>query len=256
MGERELVRLSIQLPVEALERFSRLMERVERLLGGGTGQGRESAESSAFDPARFRALEEAGRVEAAVSAGPGEPAQAGEAAPDRPPEPGGGPGEEAGRTPPSPEAYAPGEEASARAVRAGEEETAQAGAVSPPPFTELEAPALRAEMGAGPETPAGTTGGEKRPEASQERPPAVERTAAAGETPRGAKPAHGAVETALEEARSAKAAVESVLPQPRLRRLSGAEELVSAGRAPLTAEAVSMAVARDSRRYDNGFPFY
>ena len=34
------------------------------------------------------------------------------------------------------------------------------------------------------------------------------------------------------------------------------EELVSAGPAPLTAEAVSQAFQRDGRRYDNGFPLY
>ena len=34
------------------------------------------------------------------------------------------------------------------------------------------------------------------------------------------------------------------------------EELITAGPAPLTAEAVSLAFRRDDRRYDNGFPLY
>lgn len=39
-------------------------------------------------------------------------------------------------------------------------------------------------------------------------------------------------------------------------RQRDAEQLLSAGPAPLTAEAVSLAFRRDDRRYDNGFPLY
>lgn len=46
-------------------------------------------------------------------------------------------------------------------------------------------------------------------------------------------------------------------PEAAQSRWSGvSEELVSAGPAPLTAEAVSLAFRRDGRRYDNGFPLY
>lgn len=39
-------------------------------------------------------------------------------------------------------------------------------------------------------------------------------------------------------------------------RITLQERLVTAGPAPLTAEAVSRAFCRDDRRYDNGFPLY
>lgn len=52
-------------------------------------------------------------------------------------------------------------------------------------------------------------------------------------------------------------AVITAQPGPPANRWTNmTEELVTAGPAPLTAEAVSLAFERDGRRYDNGFPLY
>ncbi len=50
--------------------------------------------------------------------------------------------------------------------------------------------------------------------------------------------------------------VENAVELPSADRSGLEEELITAGPAPLTAEAVSLAFRRDDRRYDNGFPLY
>ena len=62
MDSRELMQVSIQLPVSELGRLSALMEQVQQMLSGGersAAAAMDSGQSSSFDPNRFQELTQA-----------------------------------------------------------------------------------------------------------------------------------------------------------------------------------------------------
>ncbi len=94
-------------------------------------------------------------------------------------------------------------------------------------------------------------------EAGPEDAAAVGATPGAGDEASDAVSAVGPAETVSpESAPAVRAAVGGGPDQPHGGHMAMVEELVTAGPAPLTAQAVSMAFQRDDRRYDAGFPLY
>lgn len=274
MGEKDLIQVSVQLPAGSLDSLTQVVRQLRQLVaevkGGGptpaAGAAAERGESGGFDEARYEALltgrgPEAERVRAEIAGAadaPGafrtvrerirEPDRAGEedSLPPRDgdgdgsaPPPSGEPdrGEEADRP-------APGTDREAvpdpQAVRGTETERPEDIPVLrvPPPSQVEDAP----QAGMEPES--------LIPEAE-----AVWAERAGGGA---AAPPDGPVPLPSSPATPQTAAVQmSEGPEAVRSRWSGVtEELVSAGPAPLTAEAVSLAFRRDGRRYDNGFPLY
>lgn len=251
MEDREQIELNLRLPAAALESFSRLTEQLRALaeaVNGGVrpaASGAERASSDAFDWARFQALSEGPEPPAAVQARlsrqdgadavradvqrtPRQPESAGGSATDAPPVP-----EQAGRETSDAQVLpAPGEPAPQTAAEEGEAPAVRDTADKPL----ADAPAVRADLeGQLPlaeAAPAETSAKAEAAEVQLEMAGGADAPAAAGFS----------VDSAVEDAPG--------------RWSSVTEELVAAGPAPLTAEAVSQAFQRDGRRYDNGFPLY
>lgn len=255
MEERELIQVNLRFPAAALEGLSRLADSLRALAeaaGGGAPpaapSSEERAQSGNFDWDRFRALAEgpeppraaeaylsdqaeAPAHRAAIRSQPDAPASAGPSPADAAPEAAGQerrePLEEAAPdTPDTPERREPQgtEQADPPAVRTEEAAPLE------------DAPAVRAEA----ETPL------PQPESAPR------------EAETGAEAASVRAETGSAPLPPTAAGF-SVGPAGGMdpgRWTGVTEELVSAGPAPLTAEAVSQAFQRDGRRYDNGFPLY
>lgn len=238
MDEQEQIKVSLQLPASALDSLSRLAEQLRKLTAAVSGWGRENSvpeefvESGTFDPERFLALrqkaEQAESVRAKASSQLQDPELAEAHFPEGMEDPatetdGGSAVEPEDRREEAVRETSPAEEIPTTHLAAEE--------VVPDP------PAVRAEVEKQ-TADAGTA--QARTEERDIPLPA----ARAGRTedvpmPQGA----GVVVTAQ--------------PEPPANRWSGVtEELITAGPAPLTAEAVSLAFQRDGRRYDNGFPLY
>lgn len=252
MEERELIQVNLRFPAAALEGLSRLADSLRALAeaaGGGAPpavpSGEERAQSGHFDWARFRALAEgpepprpaeahlsdqgeAPAHRAAVLSQPEAPASAGPSPADAAPEAAG----QERREPPEEAAPDAPERRETRETEPADPPALRAEAAAP-----LEdAPAVRTEA----ETPL-------------PQPESAPREAETG----------AEVSSVQAEAAGAPlpptAAGFSVGPAGGMdpgRWTGVTEELVSAGPAPLTAEAVSQAFQRDGRRYDNGFPLY
>ena len=268
MAER--IQLSIQLPLEELGRFSRLVEQLRQMMDAGepAGGGRRE-DSPAFDPLRFQEL--MARESAAWEQAP------------------------ARESVPQPTAYRPGDLPPAPGARQEPSYTAEIPSVRAETVPLPEAPAVRGEVS--PLGDAPTAGGDLSPLADPvsawaETSPLPEITAgqieaALGEThiPTATPgesaalpeaPAPGREVPQREEAlpspargpaqeqvfQELTAPVAGYYPAVQLPEAPGGswqevrEELTYAGPAPLTAEAVSLAFQRDDRRYDNGFPLY
>lgn len=251
MDEQELIQVNLRLPASALDSLSNLAEQLRKLtavvngLSQSAGTPEETVESGFFDPERFLTL----RREAEESAARALKSEAPEAKSVntevleqvREPESAGqteAPGEPVGEETllrEETEHLEPASQAAEQMVTEGSEEIPSAR----PEMEEQvpDAPSVRME----PES--------QIPEAEEvwvqpeerEFPlPAAQTEPLTGvETPLGA----GIVVTAQPEV-------------PASRWTGVTEELVTAGPAPLTAEAVSLAFQRDGRRYDNGFPLY
>ncbi len=248
MEEQELIQVNLRLPASALDGLSRLAEQLRKLAAAvgerPAGPSEERAESASFDPERFRAL----RRSAEESSAQAEDVQAQPVRSDadgfiQEPESAGMELSEQDDVPERDASIPHDETGVGRAeepVRRREtEEEAEEIPVAQPPQAEetLEAPSVRME----PES--------QIPEAEKVWAPVEERDiplpAAQAEIPEG-------VETPLGAGR-----VVTAQAEPPASRWTGVtEELVTAGPAPLTAEAVSLAFQRDGRRYDNGFPLY
>ena len=272
MEEREPLRLTFELPAQALDQAARLLEAVRLLLEAGQArdiparQPLEQGESTGFDEDRFRAL--AGERGEDVSSAPRSPAAetsaAAAAAAPSPIEP---PGETA------PAASAPSdrmaeipavpttgevvsmEPGEAESVRYDLESLEGPEVVRTPEREQAETPGPLPEDQSSPPEPPGVQAGDMvpipdaptaRPEAEQ----SLEDLPAAEVTVRYEAAPPGAVQ----------ASVTPVAEQvPDSFRRTGRDEAYSAlapRPAPLTAEAVNLAFRRDDRRYDNGFPFY
>lgn len=266
MGEKELIQVSFQLPADALEGLAHLVRQLRRLAaessGGPAPATVERGASGRFDEKRYEALladrtapperirpEMDGGADApaafrAVQARISDPVRAGRA-PDRPSQTEEGPlpppvraasGSETAQQPPA--HTAPEAAARPQAVRETETERPEdIPVLRLPPLSQVEdAPQVDME----PES--------LIPEAEAVWARASADTAAAlpGEP---ASPPPSPPQSAAGRLPDGPAAVPS--------RWSGvSEELIAAGPAPLTAEAVSLAFRRDGRRYDNGFPLY
>lgn len=238
MDEQEQIKVNLQLPASALDSLSRLAEQLRKLTAAVSGWRRENGapeefvESGTFDPERFLALrqkaEQAESVRAEASSQLRDPEQAEAHFPEVMEDPA---TETDGGSAVEPEDQR--EEAVRETPPAEELPTAYLAAeeIVPDP------PAVHADV----ENQASDAG---TAQARTEERDIPLPTARAGRTedvpmPQGA----GVVVTAQ--------------PEPPANRWSGVtEELITAGPAPLTAEAVSLAFQRDGRRYDNGFPLY
>lgn len=273
MEEREPLRLTFELPAQALDQAARLLEAVRLLLEAGQARGiparqpLEQGESAGFDEDRFRAL--SGERGEDVSSAPLSPAAetsaAAAAAAPSPIEPPGetapaasAPSDRMAEVPAVPTAgevvsMEPGE---AESVRYDLESLEDPEVVQTPEREQAEPPGpLPGDQSSPPEPPGVQTGDmvpipdapTARPEAGQslEDLPAAEVTVQYE-----AAPPPGAVQTSVTPV------AEQV---PDSFRRTGRDEAYSAlapRPAPLTAEAVNLAFRRDDRRYDNGFPFY
>lgn len=272
MGGKDVIQVSVQLPADSLDSLTQVVRQLRQLVaevrGGGPTPAAKTAaeqgESGGFDEARYEALltgrgPGAERVRAEIAGAADaqgafrtvreqirEPDRAGEedSLPPRDgdgsaPPPSGEPdrGEEADRP-------APGADREAvpdpQAVRGTETERPEDIPVLrvPPPSQVEDAPQVDME-----------------PESLIPEAEAVWAERAGGET---AASTDGPAPLPSAPATPQTAAVQmSEGPEAAQSRWSGVtEELVSAGPAPLTAEAVSLAFRRDGRRYDNGFPLY
>lgn len=277
MEERETLRLTFELPAQALDQATRLVEAVRLLLEAGQARDlppqrqMERGESAGFDEERFRALaaedgetfssaplppaaEAAPPAEIAAASGPAE--TPGEAVPAEPVPP-----ELSGRmaevlaAPTAGEAVSPGP---AEAEAAGYDAEAQGDpeAVRPPEMERAEVPgALSEDLNPPPEPPSVQAGDmvpiPDAPTAQPEAEQNLEDLPTAEVTVRyEASPPPGTVQ----------AGVTPVAEQiPGSLRRGGQGEIsssISPRPAPLTAEAVNLAFRRDDRRYDNGFPLY
>lgn len=253
MDERNIVELSLRLPAGELGRLARLMEQVRGLLAlegsgaaGPAPAGRETnaletGVNTAFDAVRFQQMGEAGSAAAGENIGAEEEAEKAEEGSER-------------DAPEIPAVSAEAETQAAEADSAGfpvgempEAVPAETAVLEGP-----EIPAAKAEMSPGPEAPAGSA--EAARQAEIETAPSV-RSEERAELPV-PMPAVPDVQQSLREAQSAGIAVQTELAENRGGVFAAVEELVSAGPAPLTAEAVALAFQRDDRRYDNGFPLY
>lgn len=222
----ERVQVSIQLPVEQLGRLSLLMEQLSRLLESGspTAAG-ESEASPSFDAARFRELQLTQETEREWR----------------------GLDEVAGaEAPVSSQLDVAAVRVEDAAERSGAEVAGSEVIGQEPEALSTQIPDFP-EMGEIPVASAGAEGRTAEAETADFRMESEARVEAVRRE----------VERVEIAATSAAAAVESELPVPSAGRWDGLrEELVAAGPAPLTAEAVSQAFRRDDRRYDRGFPLY
>lgn len=283
MEDREVIQVSVQLPVEALGHFSRLIEQLRQLAAepdrGGGQVSRQSERSTTFDLDRFQALRGGPEAPPGVQS---PAAEAGEAtavsAPVRKdvrmPDSAGAEaarpvaGEEAPpRRDPSGD-LSPVREAETAQAPAGEAERgvpeAQAvRAVSAEPAEEIPVVRVR-EDGRPPEAQAVQAASESpvadapavRMDPESRIPEAEAVWAEMGEGTSEAPAVQAELPTGAEPPRRAGFAV-TAGPETAQNRWTGVtEELVAASAAPLTAEAVSQAFRRDGRRYDNGFPLY
>lgn len=266
------IQLSIQLPLEELSRFSRLVDQLQQMMtaaeAGGTGK-RETEDSPAFDLTRFQEL-------MAREASFREPAPAtGDA--------------------PQPAVYEPGDLSPASGTAAEMSRAPEAPAARPEVSSLPEAPAVQSEIAFLGEAPS----------AKGNISPLADPVTAQADTSPLPEISAGQIEASLQEIQIPTAAPEDsdALPEPSAPRQEFAqeegalpsppevtareqvlqdltvpvagyypevqlpeapggswsgvrEELTFSGPAPLTAEAVSLAFQRDDRRYDNGFPLY
>lgn len=282
MEDRELIHVNVQLPVEALQHFTNLIEQLRRLsetAGSRPEQtvspAREQAESAAYDPERFQLLSR--ELQAPESVRPPRSAAEEEAPAVRrtvrrevpPPK---SAGEEVSASAPEPETMRPDtvDDSTAEAEAVRLEPSVQAEREAPAPQETKEPPA---------ETPqaAGQEATAREPEAKSvqaEPDTPIPDAPAVRQDPASQIPAAEAVweemqereldapalraETGLaaETPLGAGIVVASGADGPPSRQAVISEELVIPGAAPVTAEAVSIAFRRDGRRYDNGFPLY
>lgn len=268
MEEQELVRVNLQLPASALESLSRLAEQMRMLAAAvnglrtsSSGAPEETAESGFFDPERFQALQQ--RAEVAAGKAPQEKTVEATAVRAEVPEyiqdPEGAGWEPAERPglPEQEDAFAgePGgqEERAAQGTGDAAEEAPEVIPTACPGMSrdQTEIPTNRPETdGDTPEIPAVRMEPDSRiPEAekiwTQSEETDLPLPASQADIPEGAETLVGAGTV-----------VTAQVEPPISRWASMTEELVTAGPAPMTAEAVSLAFQRDGRRYDNGFPLY
>lgn len=283
MAER--IQLNIQLPLEELGRFSRLVDQLLQMMtaaeAGGTGK-RETEDSPSFDLARFQELmaREASFPEQAPAI-------------DSAPQPA---VNESGDLPPASGTAAEMSHALEAPVARAEVSHAPEAPVAQAEVSRLtEAPAVQSEISFLEAAPSAkgdispladpvTAQAEVSPlpeifagqiEASLQQiqiptatpedsaalpePPDPSQKFAQEEGELAPPPDSEARETAFQELT---APVAGYYPEVQLPEAPGGiwsdvkEELTYTGPAPLTAEAVSLAFQRDDRRYDNGFPLY
>jgi len=282
------VQLNIQLPVEALEGFSRLAEQLRRLteaLGGG-GQmpappgedPLERGENPAFDFGKFRQMgrgpEEPESVRASAEEIAGAEAVGG-AVQRTVADPEGAWRQETGQgeaeIPVVPQEPAirqlPQEEgAEAQPVPAPQhEDSEEASRQTEEPSLEPEALPLRVEVEERaveavpvqmePDTPVPDAPAVRMEPESQI--PAAEEAWTELEDPAAdAVAVREDIQRALETPPGAGTDLTAVPETLKSRWTDVTEELIAAGPAPLTAESVSLAFRRDGRRYDGGFPLY
>lgn len=282
MEEKGLIQMNIQLPVQALEGLSRLLEQLRHLAetadgGGGTASVRppEQGENPAFQFQRFQEMSAGPEPPGAIPVSASEPGQAESVRPaesETAAEPQsawqeGRDSSESSTAVPKPE---PGSEKPEEFVpdtpSAGiqqelrELETVQADVDAQIPDAptaqreiepqNLEVPSVRGELESSLEAQAVRMEPESQiPETEAVWTESVQQDFAAQAASAELNAAPGAPGSA---GFPVTPAIESV---PN-RWADVAEELVAAGPAPLTAEAVSQAFRRDGRRYDNGFPLY
>lgn len=295
MEDRELIHVTVQFPVEALQQFSNLIEQLRRLsesAGSRTEQAesspREQAESAAFDLERFRLLDRAPQDPESVRP-PGRELQEPESV--RPPRSAAREDAPAVRLPvrrevPAPESAGENVSASAPESEARHPDTVDVGPTEAEAVrlelsdqSEREAPAPQEtkEPSAEPPRAAGQEVASREPEAKSvqaEPDTSIPDAPAVRQDPESQIPAAEAAweemqereleapalraETGLaaETPLGAGVVVASGADGPPSRQAVISEELVIPGAAPVTAEAVSLAFRRDGRRYDNGFPLY
>lgn len=285
MDREELIQVHFQIPPSALDSLSRLAEQLRLLAetaytqaapAGGPAEAGHT-ESGSFDLERFQALME--RVDGPESAGAAlsDPGVARAVSADL------SPAEEAETVSGAVEAAPRDAESVPSEAREILREAADAGERFPPdrpapvpeqaragegrpaqaedpegrfPGTETlwrsapeEIPAVRAEMGA-----IALDAPEERRESRLPPDPAGLRAAVERELELSNAPAD--VLSGIEVPPAAAAAAQTPPEAPQSRWRGAAEELVLPEPVPLTAEAVSLAFERDSRRYDSGFPLY
>lgn len=251
MDEQELIQVNLQLPASALDGLSRLTEQLRKLtavisgLSTSNGVSEETVESGFFDPARFQALREqsgkarfpqtespeARAVRSDISADPQDPKSAGW-------EPESGTDTPNREIPDLPQGTDDPKPVVHRSDHAREEANEDIPVVRPE--MEEQVPEAR----------------EVRMEPDSQIPEAEEAWAQAGNAELPLPAARAEISEGAEAPLGAGVVV-TAQPEPPGSRWTGlTEELVTAGPAPLTAEAVSLAFQRDGRRYDNGFPLY
>lgn len=263
MGEEKLIQVSFQIPPSALDSISRLAQQLRLLTqaaAGGT-PGSERAESGSFDPERFDELRRGMRDPRAVQRTVRDIADAPAVSPEI------SPVQDAEAVSPelSPvrdaEAVSPEdpEAGDAVAVSAGvQRELADAKGAgdefSRQPADPVRAPAPES----GPQYTLPEERGDPLPPAGEPRMNRIEAgsTAQAEMRELALAAVQGEVAGGLETPAGAGFVVQTQPEAPQSRWSDITEELAVPGEAPLTAEAVSMALERDGRRYDNGFPLY
>ncbi|MBD5169154.1 MAG: hypothetical protein HDT20_03400 [Oscillibacter sp.] len=251
MDEQELIQVNFQLPASALDGLARLTEQLRKLTAAVNGPGisngtpEEIVESGSFDLERFQALRQQAEGTHSPQAETSEARSVRSDVSEHVQEP-----EDAGWTPesgtgsPDQEDFYSREdvtdpEASTREAGRTHEETTEEIPVVQPEMEDqtLEAPSVRME-----------------PES--QIPEAEEVWAQTGEAELPLPAAQAEIQEGVVSPLGAGMVV-TAQPEPPASRWTGlTEELVTAGPAPLTAEAVSLAFQRDGRRYDNGFPLY
>lgn len=244
MGEEKLIQVSFQIPPSALDSISRLAQQLRLLTqavgaqSAPTGRTAESeyVESGFFDPERFYELQRDMRDPQAVRRTIRDIADAPAASPELSPV------------------------RDAEAVSAESSQTGDAVAVSArvqeEPHNARGAGDEFSRQPAGFDRAAAPDGGPQYilpEERGDPLPPVREPQAEAEDLTLFTAP--GEVTGGIETPAGAGIVVQA---QPEVPQSwwGTAEELVIPDPAPLTAEAVSMALERDGRRYDNGFPLY
>lgn len=273
MAEEKLIQISLQLPVSELAEVTALVEQIQQLLANNNQVSipQERGESSrGFDEVRFRELEQtaAAKDRSALSAQP-ETAEVGFT------------DVSAGKTR---EDFSFSEVAAPTSARdhtwqriqpvssnVSVESVADTPASlptavndlrsNPPREAEIATPANapRPNFSAETETtvlPEETAADVRAAEFSSKDAIQVRTLQAAVETDIDPKTSPTSVESHITVPRTADPTVSDNIGTFLPERQRDAEQLVSAGPAPLTAEAVSLAFRRDDRRYDNGFPLY
>ena len=251
MDEQELIQVNLRLPASALDSLSNLAEQLRKLtavvngLSQSSSTSEETVESGFFDPERFLAL----RREAEESAVRTSKNDAPEAKSvntkvlEQVREP-----ESAGRT------EAPAEPVGEESLLREETDHLEpAGQAAEETMTEdsEEIPSARLEMEEQvPDAPS------VRMEPESQIPEAEEVWAQPEERDFPLPAAQSEPLTGIETPLGAGIVVTAQPEVPASRWTGVTEELVTAGPAPLTDEAVSLAFQRDGRRYDNGFPLY